>query len=352
MDEDITPGSFLFNIGFMLTYKCTIACPHCIVEAGPHRKKVMRMDRALSWIEQAAKYNNGYIKACALTGGEVFHDIDTLRTLSDYAHSLGFVVSAVTNGFWATSKRTAINLLKTLPSIHLLCVSTDAYHQRFIPLANIRNSIEALKDLGLTYSIAVCKDAEDTQQFRDLMCHLKDFADEDKIVTSKTFPVGRARHHLSQEGFPMVAEPSRAACTMASSPVVFPDGQVVGCIGPAITIQSPHKLLLGDLKTESLEEILQRAETNAILHTIRVWGPYRILEWLNRIGCSEKMPSSYMKDCTCDVCYKLLSDERLQPYIELLANNEEFAERTKYGRLYHLGEEEVLQPLESQHFLT
>jgi hypothetical protein len=342
MDETALSRSFLLNIGFMLTYKCTIACPHCIVEAGPHRKETMRLDNVLDWISQAAGYKNGYIQGCALTGGEVFHDIDTLRLVSDHAHSLGFIVSTVTNAFWATSKQVAIDLLKTLPSIHLICVSTDAYHQRFISLDHIRNSVGAAKELGLSYTIAVCKDAEESPRFRQLMRQLLDFTDADKIVTSKTFPVGRARLHADLQNLPLVAEPTGAACTMASSPVVFPDGRVIGCIGPAITLPPPHALQLGNLGIESLAEVLDRAELNTVLHAIRVWGPHKLMSWLNRIGCPEELPSRYIKDCTCDVCYKLLSNPRLASYIEALTHEEEFAIKTAYGRMYYLAEDAML----------
>ena len=40
---------FLSNIGLMLTYKCTIACPHCIVKAGPNRKEEMTLESAFNW---------------------------------------------------------------------------------------------------------------------------------------------------------------------------------------------------------------------------------------------------------------------------------------------------------------
>lgn len=61
----------------MLTYKCTIACPHCIVEAGPHRKEEMRLDEALDWIKQAKAYRNGHIIGLALTGRTLLRFTET-----------------------------------------------------------------------------------------------------------------------------------------------------------------------------------------------------------------------------------------------------------------------------------
>ena len=50
---------FLKNIGLMQTFKCTIACPHCIVEAGPHRKEEMRYEDSIGWLYQARRYRGG-----------------------------------------------------------------------------------------------------------------------------------------------------------------------------------------------------------------------------------------------------------------------------------------------------
>ena len=62
MDTNIPNPPFLANIGFMLTYKCTIACPHCVVDAGPHRKEEMSLEHSFDWIEQARNYRDGHIK--------------------------------------------------------------------------------------------------------------------------------------------------------------------------------------------------------------------------------------------------------------------------------------------------
>jgi MoaA/NifB/PqqE/SkfB family radical SAM enzyme len=72
MDESPFEMPFLRNIGFLMTYRCQVACPHCIIKAGPHRRGKMRLADALKWIEQVAAYRSGYIKALALTGGSLF----------------------------------------------------------------------------------------------------------------------------------------------------------------------------------------------------------------------------------------------------------------------------------------
>ena len=75
---------FLKNIGIVMTYKCQIACPHCIVKAGPHRTEEVSMENALDWIEQISSYRDGYIRVLSLTGGEPFYDMDKIRQISSF----------------------------------------------------------------------------------------------------------------------------------------------------------------------------------------------------------------------------------------------------------------------------
>ena len=99
----------------MLTYKCTTACPHCIVKAGPARTEEIRIEDAVNWVEKAATYRAGHIKGLALTGGEPFYNLDLLQRISDFGDKLGMVVSVVSNAFWATSKQAAVQMAFELP---------------------------------------------------------------------------------------------------------------------------------------------------------------------------------------------------------------------------------------------
>ncbi len=97
---------FLTSFGFMLTYKCTIACPHCIVKAGPHRTEEMTAEDAFHWLDQikaftdTRKINAGI----SLTGGEPFYNRELLKQVADYAGEKGFLVSVVSNAYWASTR--------------------------------------------------------------------------------------------------------------------------------------------------------------------------------------------------------------------------------------------------------
>jgi MoaA/NifB/PqqE/SkfB family radical SAM enzyme len=343
MESDSFNFPFLSNIGLMLTYRCSIACPHCIVEAGPHRKEEMLPENAYNWIDQAGAYREHHIKGLALTGGEPFYHLESLKKIAAYGRERGFLVSVVTNAFWATSKEDSLSLLSAIPGIQMISFSTDVYHQKFIPFEHIKNAVCAAKELGIFTNVAVCTPNLEDIEYKKIMGDLSEIIGESNIKTSITFPVGRAKRKIETFDYRTSTEPLAAACSMASFPTIFPDGKVIACVGPVIKLDPPHPFFLGDLNKSSLTEILNRAEINPILHAIRIWGPHRILSFLKDRGFSELLPKEYIADCICDACFKLMADEKLIEPMKMLAEDDNFIDKVAYARLYYLQETKMLE---------
>lgn len=139
-DQAPSMWPFLQNIGLMLTYKCQVSCPHCIVECSPHRTEEMQESDALDWIGQIAHYRNGYIKVLSLTGGEPLFDIGKFRRVAECAASHGLLTAAVTNAYWATDPDRAAEVLRSIPPLAALSISTDSYRE--MPLEQIFDRAE------------------------------------------------------------------------------------------------------------------------------------------------------------------------------------------------------------------
>ena len=338
METDTAALPFLGNIGLMLTYRCTTACPHCVVEAGPHRREELGLDHSLALIGEARDYRSGHITGLALTGGEPFYNLDHLARISGYGLRLGFVVSVVTNAFWATSRRSALEALKKVPAIRLISISTDVYHQKAIPFEHVKNATWAARELDRLYSIAVCTDNEEDEQYQSILADLEEIGEAGNLRKSITFPVGRARRTARHFKYRTSSRPTVSACPMASTPVIFPGGKVNACIGPVLTLSSSHPLNLGNVHEEPLSAILDRAEMNPILHIIRVWGPHRLVALLEQHGLGDLLPRKYLWDCSCDVCYKLFADARIVEALHDILQGEEMRHTIAYARIYYLNE--------------
>jgi hypothetical protein len=244
----------------------------------------------------------------------------------------------VTNAFWAPTKDVALGVLSRLPAIQMISISTDIYHQKSIPFDYIKNAVWAARELGRLYNIAICTDNEEDLFYLKIIDDLKAIGEADRIRVSIIFPAGRAHRRAGYLNYHTATEPTIGACSVASSPVVFPDGRVSACIGPLLTLPPMHPLSLGDLHREPLSEVLDQSELNLVLHTIRVWGPHKLVSFLRQHGFDALLPKEYIRNCACDVCYKLLRDRRIVDALESVLQDEQIKQTIAYARLYYLNE--------------
>lgn len=334
---------FLRNIGLIMTYRCQVACPHCIIEAGPERKEEMLLSDAFDWIQQIANYRNGHIKILSLTGGEPFYNTDILKKASTFGETRGLLVSAVTNAFWATTQKEAVRILKELPAIKMLAISTDVYHQESIPFERVKNAVWAAKECDIPYNISVCTENEEDKGYREVLKKLLKITEMDTINTTITFPAGRALKKLGRLKYQTSEDPPISACSASSSPVIFPDGRVIACIGPLVDLPSSHPLILGNLRKNSLQEILDHAELNPILHAIRVWGPKKLISIIKEARLNQILPARYIKDSVCNTCYDLMSNVRIVEFLDHLAKDFEFTRKVAYARVFYLHETKMAE---------
>jgi len=343
-ENQIEEVPFLSNVGIMMTYKCTIACPHCIVQAGPSRTEEMDLESTFSWLDQIKAYRNGFVCGISLTGGEPFYNLPHLIKVADYSHQLGFITTVVSNAYWATTKEEALRVLSLCESIQMISISTDLSHQKFIPIEYVKNAIWAAKKLNKIYNIAVATESENSPEYLNLIDNILEFVDLESINTSIILPVGRAEKEIDPELFKYSSSPAVSACPMASFPIVFPNGKVIACIGPPITLPKTNPLYLGDLKTESISEIFDRAENNYVLHAVRTFGPKVLVKMLKEAGYEHLLPERYIDEAICDVCYKLFSNKETCDVLhKLIEGDREFQMKVEYGRLYHMNESEMIK---------
>jgi organic radical activating enzyme len=333
----------LRNVGLFLTYHCQASCAHCIVRAGPDRHEEMNLNDARDWIHQIASYRNHYVYVLSLTGGEPFSNLKLLREVMECAVECNLLVSVVTNAFWATKRHTAKQLLEGLPKICFISISTDSYHQEYVPFERVKNAIWAARECGIPYYISVVTEDKADPDYQQLNSELVQLTEPGSIRTGITFPLGRAAEGTAKLRYQNSDEPPKEACQAASSPCIFPDGRVYGCIGPLIDLRYDHPLLLGNLRDSSVSDIFDRAETSVGLHALRLWGPTMLISLLRKAGLGNHVPKTYIEGSVCNACYKLLSDARVRDWLRDLEQGMEFREKVAYGRLYYLNETRMLE---------
>lgn len=57
-------------------------------------------------------------------------------------------------------------MLTSLPALQMMSISADQYHQRTIPFHHVVNAIAGVKECGVLYSVAVCTDNLESEEYK------------------------------------------------------------------------------------------------------------------------------------------------------------------------------------------
>ena len=323
--------------------KCPIACRHCWSDCRPDRVEQMDLAVLRTAIRQFGEIEHSEI--VALTGGEPFiypdHLLIALEEINRFPHLKS---SVITNGFWATSKRKAIETLENLPQINQVCVSTDIYHKEFIPPAFIKNALLACEELGIYTFLAVC--IENYETYHD---ELKRTLGEDlfnrtvKWVTDLQ-KIGRAVN-LTINSKRLSDNILWDSCFIAGSPFILYDGTVVTCCNCTRLRRSTYKppskgfispLEVGRLSTSRLQDMFLEMNEDVIIQTLRTIGVGGILNILKQTGMCREDVSSY--NHVCELCIKLLTDPQLVKRLRELLTSQTYLEQVALRRAYYYGE--------------
>jgi MoaA/NifB/PqqE/SkfB family radical SAM enzyme len=139
--------------GLLLTYWCNASCAFCYVYSSPDRGGRMSVADALEmWrgLDRLAA-ERGKKMRIHLSGGEAFGDWPRLLSIIRAARDAGLtpLEKIETNAFWATSEgvtRTRLEQLDAL-GMELLVVSTDVYHQEFVPFDRVKRCVEVAREV-------------------------------------------------------------------------------------------------------------------------------------------------------------------------------------------------------------
>jgi organic radical activating enzyme len=315
---DIITISFQFHrlVYVSLTEKCPIRCRHCFVESGPTRQEHADLNAFRKWVE-------GIVEAEAtevilFSGGEPLSHPKALRYGLE-ACSRGGIYSVIcTSGYWARSVASAQKVLGSYPHASCLWLSTDIYHEEFVPLSYLRHAAEAAVQAGMDVVFQI---VDDDPQHSDFMSRFEqevgfDLVSPDQVYVTPLSMEGRAR----QEARPQLVQlnSGRAGihqvpdmpCPWLGSPWVHEDGIVSACPRLDVWKTPSHPLQLGNLNAQDFNEIAARAEGDAYLQALRVFGPRKIAETfpVEAWGWDRQ---AFEGSTICDLCNSLASVREL-----------------------------------------
>ena len=116
----------------------------------------MSLESAKKYIDKALEIRT--ISTVGFSGGEALLHFDEVCELSLYAKAKGIkIVSLNTNGFWGKSFDDAVKVLSILSAsgISKIGLSSDDYHQEFVPASNVKNILDAATMFNISIDLGV-----------------------------------------------------------------------------------------------------------------------------------------------------------------------------------------------------
>jgi hypothetical protein len=180
----------LTGLHLLLTYECNYECDHCFVWSGPRQTGTMTLDRIEQILEQAAAL--GDVEWIYFEGGEPFLYYAVLLGGVRAAAERGFRVGLVSNAYWATEVKDAVEWLRPLAGlVRMLSISSDLYHGSEKLRPEAQHACAAAGQLGIPVGVISIAQPEAT----DTACAVGQLPDGESAVIYR----GRAVEKLAAQ---------------------------------------------------------------------------------------------------------------------------------------------------------
>jgi hypothetical protein len=286
----------------LLTYRCTLACAHCLFSCGPHHP------REFHSVEQGVRYLRmlrATDRVIHIAGGEAMMEYETLLAICHEASRCGATPHFIeTNATWCTNTAKVRERLTELRAAGVcgLYISADPFHLAFYPVDRYRRCYETA--VGVFGQENVVASALTRQQLLEMQHtgrdpeRLREFVRESPPrmvgrageVLARCLPV-RVVEDLARD--PMWHEgPAGMPCAWEFSPATMweihldPYGNVQTCCG----------VILGNVERAPLSELMETGlgEDDPIVTALREEGPVGLLRIAEALGYRRE---SYVQKC-------------------------------------------------------
>lgn len=306
--------------GVMLSYRCTIACRHCLFACKPgNPDAVMSVADAVTCIEEFSKLD----RIVHLSGGEPFMFYDVLLSATKASSKRGFPPHMVqTNCSWCNSDEIVAERFKALRDLGMLGMyfSSDPYHQEFVPAENVRRAIRIATTIFGPDNIvgsgsAVPENADELENMT---------RDEEKlrerVRSAPPRMVGRAffalSRYLDERPVSQLVQdriwgphwgPDNCAVDFDPATMMEVHGDPYG------NLQTNCGIILGNIRDNDIAEVMTkdyiaRHPIAGILATEGADGPFKLLEIAEEKGYRRR--EKYAQKCS--LCFEVRSF--LRPY--------------------------------------
>ena len=268
------------------------------------------------------------VRFISFTGGEPLLAPKQIHVLSAAAVACGMSCTVVTGCHWAESDAAARRVMERYADISTWHLSTDVFHEEFVPRENVVRAAKAAIAANRTVTVRMAASLPLSAEHQEIVLDLQERLPQGvPIVVQPLTPMGRARD-IDSEG--ATASVPAWPC-MPNGMVVRYDGTVAPCCAGLVDERDGHPFRY-PLATEGLAEAHSRWCTDPLLQLIRSVGFAPVLGWV-----AESFPehpfATEVPRHPCDTCVALWRDPEVTAEIrrraDLSQNRAKVAELTE-----------------------
>lgn len=329
-----------YEIIFVPTQQCNLRCPHCFV---PNNETRLNIDSAERFLETAA--DNG-IERIGFSGGEPFLYPEFLQRITAFAVDKAMYFDRImTNAAWFTSQEHLESVLQSVYDAGFdgtICISFDAFHNQ--DPQKVRRFIETVfsiwKDRRVIELTAVRSISETdnsvTFSMIDQLSHALEAVPEKKLLHTAHHdfphkivfdkPLDNAFIYYEDENDSISIQWIDQTGEKPEDPLfwdsiewfaedycegpgqvlyVHADGSIAPCCGYA---NENEKLRIGSIYEMTVEQVLEKAASMDIIHTVFDEGLLKEAKKMEKNNCL--FPGSGKTQNNCQFCAYFLNQKK------------------------------------------
>ncbi|MBI4350248.1 MAG: radical SAM protein [Elusimicrobia bacterium] len=301
------------NLVFVSTYKCTAACKNCCFTCSQDATlPSLPINRILHYLEEGT---TGFpsIKLAVFTGGECFLLGKDLVKAIAAAKTHGLQTRCVTNGYWATSKETAVKTLSKLRSAGLdeLNFSTGDEHQRYVPFNRIISGVTTACEIGIRTVLVIEGGADSgftvqtfisTPEIAELL--KSPFSKNLIIMTNVWIDFSNKSINGEQQNVALNLSEDTGCSNILESVIISPDERLLSCCG--LTLKDIPEMDMGKIQGKGLKKLYEEQANDFLKLWLRVEGPQGIIDNISDDPLNHKFKHP------CEACLALFSSDKIR----------------------------------------
>lgn len=297
------------HVAFSLTEACPLHCSHCIVSTvSPSNKtRTMSLEDAERYASEMPRLRERGVEVISFTGGEPLLAPHLLHLLSDAASRAGMSCTVVTACHWATSRATAERTIAEYPQISHWHLSTDLFHEEFIPRQHVLTAAAAAQALGRAVQIRMAASMPPTTAHEELYLSLRSSLPSGvPVVVQPVTSNGRGSRIASEHA---VSDAPAWPC-MPNGMVVRFDGTISPCCAGLVDQRDGHPFQYARAREVGVAAAHDSWCTDPLLQLIRAVGFRPLLRWVEETFPGHPFLTQIPRH-PCECCLRLWKDDRI-----------------------------------------